>query len=535
MHPKYLDKHLVKYLEYKDTGFYSDLMLDYLEGKSDLKQFIEYENSLDGFAKIISERNSKPIDRALLLERVNVQNSENNLSELSSINIKLLGNENTFTVTTGHQLSFFTGPLYFIYKTLSVIKLAEELKMKFPDNNFVPVFWMATEDHDFDEINHFRFKEKNFDFKTDQKGAVGKINLETLKDVFNLFAKEIGGGKRTNYLKNLFKNTYLKHSTLTEATRFLVNELFGKYGVVIVDGDDADLKRKMIPVFEKELLSKSTNENLNLTNSNLKKLGYKVQVNQREINLFYLKDNLRERIVLDSGRYRVLNTELEFSEIEIINELNLHPERFSPNAILRPLYQEAILPNIAYVGGGGELAYWLQLKRNFKYFNVSFPILALRNSVMLINEKQNRILNKLSISNKSIFYKTDFLISIEVEKNSKTNLSLEKEKKEISILFNKISIANKQLEDSVIAHKVKQLKSLEQLENKIFKSEKRKQKDLVNAIIRLKSELFPNEGLQERKSNFSEMYLEFGENLIEDVYNNISMLDNKFTTLSYLK
>ena len=523
-----------EYLSYKNTNSFSKLMIDYLDGERNLDELVEYENSIDGYRKIIDNRNNIPVDRDLLAERLEVQNSKLELSILTQSNISNLKKNNTFTITTGHQLNYFTGPLYYIYKTASVIKLCQELSAEFPDNNFVPVFWMATEDHDFEEINNFKIRGEKFSLSTIQKGAVGRMAMDEIEIEYNELFSKLGNGDRAEYLKKLFSDAYLKHVNLADATRFMVNKLFGEYGVVVIDGDDVELKKQMIPAFKRELLEFTSNINLKETNSKLQKLNYKVQVNQREINLFYIKDNVRERIVFDDEKYRVLNSEISFSQKEIIEELEKNPERFSPNAILRPLYEEQILPNIAYVGGGGELAYWFQLKQNFNYFGVSFPVLVLRNSLMLVNSIQQKTIEKLDLTVEDLFADLHSLLKKKVIENSTTKLDLSGEVEELNkelgvdLLLNE---ENKSIIPTLKAQHKKKLNTVKKLEKKLLRAEKKLQSELVAEIENIKAELFPNNALQERKLNFTEMYMEFGEKLIPEIIRTISVLNNAFTVL----
>ena len=523
-----------EYLSYKDTNSFSKLMIDYLSGDSQLNQFLEFENSIEGFRKIIASRNDISVDRKLLVERLKVQNSELNLSELSKTNISNLKDSNTFTITTGHQLNYFTGPLYYIYKTASIIKLCQELRVEFPENNFVPTFWMATEDHDFEEIDNFKFHTDKYSMATAQKGAVGRMAMDEIEIEYNELFSKLGNGERAEYLKKLFSDAYFDNKTLADVTRFIVNELFGDYGIVIIDGDDVELKKQMIPVFRRELLDFASDINLKETNSNLQSLGYKVQVNQREINLFYLLDNFRERIVFEEGEYKVINSEIIFSKEEITLELENYPERFSPNAILRPLYEEEVLPNLAYVGGGGELAYWFQLKQNFNDFGVSFPVLVLRNSLLLMKNNQQRLVDKLGLTVEDLFLDVHTLIKNKVIETATSNLDVSDLIEEANswlddeLLKNK---DNKGIIPSLQAQHKKKLKVIAKHEKKLLRAEKKLQKELVDELENLKSELFPSNSLQERKLNFSEMYMEFGEELIPEIIKIISVLNNAFTVL----
>ena len=268
---------------------------------------------------------------------------------------------------------------------------------------------MATEDHDFDEINYFNFKGKKVQWNSEQTGGVGRFSTEGLKEVLEAFSEHLGSSKNAQYLINLFKEGYLEHNNLADATRFIANKLFGEYGLVIIDADDRDLKEEFIPFVKRELLEQVSFEKVTETIEELEK-GYKVQVNPREINLFYLTDEIRERIIFEEGVYKVNNTDISWTKEEVLNHLDKKPENFSPNVIMRPLYQEVILPNLCYIGGGGELAYWLQLKKYFDTVEVPFPVLLLRNSVQVLSEKQEKKLEKLDISKEELFSKQNTLL-----------------------------------------------------------------------------------------------------------------------------
>ena len=375
-------------IRYQDSGYFTPITVDYLNQKSELQSLYHRFPTVENFEKQFQEKQTQFTisSREVLVSALKKQYESVAISEATKHNISSLLEFNTFTITTGHQLNLFTGPLYFLYKIISVINLTKTLQSKYPDQNFVPVYWMATEDHDFEEINYFNFKGKKIRWNKASSGPVGRLSTKDLEAVFEVFEKEIGTSQNANYIKQLFEDSYLKHETLAAATRFLANELFGEYGLVILDGDDADLKREFIPFIKEELLFQKSHQEVIATIETMK--SYEIQVNPREINLFYIEDNLRERIIFENNNYKVNNTSLHFSKEELLALVEKSPEKFSPNVILRPLYQEVILPNLCYIGGGGELAYWFELKSYFDSVGVVFPILLLRNSVLLTTEKQ---------------------------------------------------------------------------------------------------------------------------------------------------
>ncbi|MFD2727188.1 bacillithiol biosynthesis cysteine-adding enzyme BshC [Hyunsoonleella rubra] len=529
-----------EYLPFKDTGYFSSLICDYLDEKSDLKPFYNRFPKLENFETQIEEKKlSFPVQsRNTLTEALKKQYENLQTSEATIQNIERLNSENTFTITTGHQLNLFTGPLYFLYKIVSTINLSEELKQEYPEYDFVPIYWMATEDHDFEEINYFNFKGKKFQWNRKAGGAVGELSTVGLEEVLELFSADLGSSTNAEALKELFKKAYSDHDNLTDATRFLANELFKDYGLVIVDGNDADLKRLFVPYMQKELVNQNSFETVSKTNKRLVGVSgdYKIQVNPREINLFYLQENLRERIVFEDEKFKVLNTDIVWSKSEILKRLNEAPEHFSPNVIMRPLYQEVILPNLCYIGGGGELAYWLQLKSYFDAVEVTFPMLLLRNSVLIKTEKQAKKLQKLNISNEDIFLKRDAFINKKVRQISNIDIDFSDQKKHLEQQFKDLYKLAQQTDESyfgaVKAQETRQLKGLDYLEKRLLKAQKRKLSDEVSRMTDIQNELFPNSSLQERNVNFSEFYLEYGKRLIPSLKESLQPLKQEFLILT---
>lgn len=528
------------YLPFRETGYFSKLICDYLDQNSDLKPFYNQFPAIENFKAQIEEKklSVRGQTRTILIEALKNQYKTLQTSDLTIQHIENLNSEDTFTITTGHQLNLFTGPLYFLYKIVSAINLSKELKEKYPEYNFVPVYWMATEDHDFDEINYFNFKGKKFQWNKEATGAVGELSTKGLDEVLELFSQDLGNSNNAKDLKDLFENAYLKHNNLADATRFLANELFKDYGLVIIDANDKALKRLFMPYVEKELISQTSFRTVNATNAKLSSVSddYSIQVNPREINLFYIKENLRERIVYEDETFKVLNTNIVWSRSEILKHLDEVPERFSPNVIMRPLYQEVILPNLCYIGGGGESAYWMQLKSYFDTVDVTFPILLLRNSVLIKTEKQHKKLEKLDISNEEIFLSRDRFINRKVRKISNINIDFSEEKNVLKQQFENLYKLAEQTDKSFLgavkAQETKQLKGLEKLEKRLLKAQKKALSDQVSRMTELQNELFPNGSLQERNANFSEFYLEYGDGLIKHLIENLKPLHQEFSVLT---
>ena len=527
-------------LPFKNTGYFSKFICDYLDQKEGFKPFYNRFPTVENFKGQIREKatgfpdaNRVVLNSALLNQYKGFQ-----VSESTQANIEQLKETNTFTIVTGHQLNLFTGPLYFLYKIISTINLTRELKEQYPKYNFVPVYWMATEDHDFDEINYFNFKGKKVRWNREASGAVGHLETDALNEVYTIFANGLGGSKNAEALKSLFKKAYLEHTTLTDATRYLANTLFGDEGLVIVDGDDKSLKSLLVPYAKKDIFD---NVGFNKVSESIKEIeetlvDYTIQVNPREINYFYLVDGIRERIVRKESKFIVNNTKIEFSKAELITELENHPERFSPNVIARPLYQEVILPNLCYIGGGGELAYWLELKAMFNAMKVTFPMVLLRNSALVVTEKQSEKLQKMEVSIEDLFLKQNSFINKKIRSISNIDIDFSKQKAHLEEQFKAMYTIAKETDASFLgavkAQEVKQKKGLAHLEKRLLKAQKRKLKDHVMRMTQIQNELFPGQSLQERNLNFSELYLEYGENLIPLLLQKLKPLSGEFAVIT---
>lgn len=523
-------------ISYQTSGYFSPLMKDYLDQKATLAPLYNRFPSIENFeAQIVEkQKNFDNATRSSLVQELHQQYRAIPLSDLTLQNIEALGVNNTFTVTTGHQLNLFSGPLYFLYKIISTINLTKELKAKYPSYNFVPIYWMATEDHDFEEINYFNFKGKKIRWNAQSKGPVGRLNTEGLDELFEVFQQELGSSTNATALKRLFTDAYLDHSNLADATRSLANALFGEYGLVIIDADASALKKTFIPYIKQELLDQSSFKAVTETTEKLSE--YNIQVTPREINLFYIEDNLRERILYEDGIYKINNTKIEYTVEQIVHLLEHQPEKFSPNVVMRPLYQEVILPNLCYIGGGGEIAYWLELKAFFDTVKITFPILLVRNSVLLATEKQVQKIDRLQLNWSQLFSKKSDLATQMTHRSSSfpIDLTIQKEllRKQFDDLYALAEQTDKSFVGAVKAQEKKQIKGLENLEKRLLKAQKRKFSEVIERSTDLQNELFPNKGLQERQSNFSEFYLEIGTGLIPKLFLNLKPLEQNFTIIT---
>lgn len=514
-------------------GNFSRLIEDYLLQDDAVKQLYSAFPSEKSFINQTKNKLNEYKNRESVYAVLSKQMKDLELSQAQSRNLENFRLPNSVTITTGHQLNLLTGPLYFFYKILQVLKCCEEMNRNHPEYNFIPVFWMATEDHDFAEINHFHNKAQKSSWNRNAAGAVGRLNLEGIDEIFEAFFQQLPETQNAQSLKNLIRNSYLSSKTLTEATRKLVQGLFGEYGLLMIDGDDKELKKLMIPAFEEELIQNISYKKVSGSNQILTEKGYPIQVNPREINLFYLGNgNIRGRIVFENETYYVLDSEFKFNQKEIIEELHSFPEKFSPNALLRPFYQETVLPNIAYIGGSGEIAYWLQLKDYFESQNVIFPLLIVRNSVLLLNRKQKSKLEKLEIDYKDLLKPLYEIVSENVMKHTNLNIDFDAYEIQIQKIFDELKLKSTETDPTfanmVNAQRVKQLKGLGKMRQRLVKAEKKKNSERVERIENLYNEIFPKGNLQERVLNFSDFWLEYGNDFIKEVYDEIHPFEFRF-------
>ena len=539
-------------IPYRATGLFSNLVNDYMESKGTAQSFVEYNATIDGYKKAIEQRASFSTNRKVLVEVLQNQYTQltkevsgssalNNKESFKLVNdnVHLLLKENTFTVTTAHQPNIFTGPLYFIYKIVHAIQLAAELKKQFPQHNFVPVYYMGSEDADLQEVGSYNLAGEAYQWNTKQKGAIGRMKvddelIQLLQNLEGYWSVKPLGKEALEVLKQ----AYQKGKTISEATLTLVHGYFGRYGLVVIQPDDAKLKSLFVDVMEKELRTGFSQKAIGPTKEKLAS-NYHVQSDGRDLNLFYLKENSRARIEKQGDSYIVVDTDIRFTEEEIVKELHANPERFSPNVILRGVYQETILPGVAFIGGGGELAYWMELKNVFNEVKVHYPILQLRNSFMFMNEKQTAHWNSLGFTLEHLFKPVLELELGYIKNQTKENLALTNHIASLNDLYTSIQQDVIKIDTSLGDHaknlSIQAQKKLALLEKKMIRAEKRKQQTSIDRIQAIKGSLFPRNSLQERVENFAEWVGDYGWDWVEAIMQHSTTLNPSFTIITISK
>ncbi len=523
------------YISYHKTGAFSKLVEDYVGGDEALKSFYQNQPDIAGIKKAIKERKKHIYNRALLVDELRKQYAQFEAHEKVIENIDSLLKENTFTVCTAHQPNIFTGHLYFVYKILHAIKLADKLNEKIKGCRFVPVYYMGSEDADLQELGEVHINGKKYEWKTQQKGAVGRMKVDKLFiELLNEMEGQLSVEKHGNEIVDIIKRSYTLGKTIEQATFELVNTLFEDKGLVVCLPDNAALKNEFYDISYKELTEQFSNKAVTETLASFPG-KYKIQAAGRDINLFYLKDDIRERIERVKEYFIVANTDMRFTEDEMLKELKNYPERFSANVILRPVFQEMILPNVAFIGGGGELAYWLELKKVFEAVQIPYPVLVLRNSFMIVGKKVVANIEKLQYKINDVFKPAAQLIEELVKRETKLPLQLDEEKAAIKALYEKIQSAaimvDVTLHKHVTAIEIQALKRIEILEKKMLKAEKKKFEASQRQIVKVKQSLFPSGVLQERIDNLLPFYASWGKDFIELLYENSKAIGHEFCIL----
>ena len=484
------------------TNYFPPIFLDYCSRNEVLNPFIQRWPDVNAFEGQMALRRQKPVDREVLYHSLVRQYGSMEIPVEVKSNLERLREPDCFTVVTGHQLNIFTGPLYFIYKIVACINAARALSSANPGIRIVPVYWMASEDHDSEEIDHFRLFGKTYRWQHEQQGPVGRFDTAALAELLKSLPEP----------QPLFEKAYLHHRELATATRYIVNELFGREGLVIIDGDDRALKARFTGIMADDLIGHSARKKVEESNAALAEYGYKAQIFARDINLFYMDAGIRDRIVeIDDGFELASSTDIKWTRERLLDELEEHPERFSPNVVLRPLYQEILLPNLAYVGGPAEIAYWLQLKSTFDHYMVPFPVLLPRNFALIVSGILAAKLDRLHLKPVDLFEGFNPAKAKVLRAAGVSETDLGEETSQLKNLFSSIQQKAEMIDPSltgfIAAEQVRMEKALENIAKRILKAEEQKQETGIRQLETIVNRLFPDGELQERTDNFLNFYI----------------------------
>lgn len=522
------------YVPIRKTGKFSPIVCDYIDQDPFLIPFYEAAPTLDNFAGFIERKSQQTCNRALLVDVLKEQYlAAGILDESVSNSIERLRSSACYTITTGQQIGILLGPLYTTLKIISAVRLAEELHKTYTNHDFIPVFWMATEDHDVEEINHAFVLEKNINWNTDQKGPVGRFSNAGMESVLEELEMLSGKSADAIWLLEIYTKAYAL-PTLSLATRYLVHAILGDLGVLILDADDNRLKQEFAVTMAKDIVEKNSFRAIENTRNKIEE-RYKTQVKGREINFFYMLDGYRERIVEDEGTFKTHDAKHSWNAVELNTEIKEFPERFSPNVVMRPLYQETILPNIAYIGGGAEIGYWLEFGEIFKHYQIPYPALLLRQSAMIIDKVNAKRIHKLGLESSDLF-----LELVDIEKKitlslSEHDLELNAERKQLQEITERLNSIARTIDFS-LSQSAESLNKriehqLEQYSKKLIRAQKKKLLVEISRLQNIWSMIYPMGTLQERKESLHTFIIKHSRSITIDLHKHSNPLISEFLIL----
>jgi len=436
--------------------------------------------------------------RELLVETISKQYRDSGLYDQIPANLNALLDPNTYTICTGHQLCLLGGPAFIWFKLTQLCSLARSVNENQNEFHIVPVFWLASEDHDIAEISNISMDGNNYTWSTNDLGATGRLStkgIDKIIEELQLSFPELMHSKTIEWIRDSYSCDYL-----AGAWRRLIHGLAGHLGIVVMDGNHRSFKAQFSEIMAREIDQGFMFHSMQKQLHEFKNYGFDIPVNPRECCLFYLQSGLRSRIVRNANdTFQTVDGLRTWTREEILNEASVNPENFSPNVLMRPLYQECILPNLLYLAGPSELNYWLQLKPCFDEVKMDFPLLHLRSGITLISQKTQKLLLKSKLTLPELMENSDVILNRLMRKNNRflaDDLRMIEEK--WSDIIAKAKDADTTLKAAAEAELQRVRMGIQRLEAKMIKAEKRKNSELAIAISQLKGVLFPGGKYQER-------------------------------------
>lgn len=529
------------FVNFSDIPDSPNIFLDYLYEFDNVAKFYpsNFRNEND-IKEVLSKVRKTEKERENILSILREQNPASSVSGLTSSNIEVLKFQNSFAVMTGQQLGLATGPLYTIYKTITAIKLAKSLSEKYPDYNFVPVFWLEGDDHDFDEVSTLKVLDNENSITTisyndgldaeTNRGPMGEYTFDLTIDQ-NL--EKLRSSLRETEFKSVILELLTKHyyagATFKSAFVGLMRELFDEYGLILFDPQSSKVKDILRVIFKKDVEKfRFIAEELILRSANLEEV-YHAQVKVKPINLFYNEDSGRYSIEPTETDFRLKGKRKKFTAEELFEQIDFFPEKISPNVILRPICQDYLFPTAFYVGGPAEISYHAQIVPYYEILNLTQPILYPRASATIIESRVQQILDKHDLKLQDFFYDNEQLALKIADSSSEIKVSdiFGRVEKELLAVFEGLSqditMIDPTLTDVVSGAKLKSEQYLNVVRDKALAAQKRKNEVIFRQIYKTSNVLYPDENLQERELNFIYFANKYGLDFIKFIYENLEI------------
>jgi len=533
-------------IDYRDLrsigGTFSSLFVNFVTDYANVHQFYG-GNFRDGayWRSMLQRVVERPLDRSALVQILGEQNRNFHCGVRTLANIDALLNDNTVAVVTGQQVGLFTGPLYTILKTVTTLKLVEQLAERYPDNTFVPVFWLEGEDHDIEEVNAIKVVTSNnevAEFRYEMKrpaddenlGAVGKIEFdETIESVFSNLSQSLVPTEFTPKIFELFRTAYQKGMTFNRAFAHLMNVLLENSGLIFLDPNDTRVKRLLSPLFQRELSETPRFCQLVVDQSAELERQYHAQVKPKPLNMFFFHRGGRYLLEPRPDGYGLKGTRQHLTKDFIAQSVQSMPELFSPNVVLRPICQDWLLPTLTYVAGPAEVAYFAQLKPLYDEVGIPMPIIYPRASATIVEEKAEKVLSRFSVSLLDLFRDIEFVKEKVASQVAELNLdevfggtflslqeSLDGMKPALADIDPTLVGALENIQRKTIS-------TIEGLKERAVAAQKRQHEVSLRQIDKAASIVFPQSSFQERELNVLYFLNKYGMEFLRWLYGEVKI------------
>lgn len=533
------------FINFGDIPKNQNLFLDYIYEFENVAEFYRYnfrdkEKYPEIFKSILKKKASSNFKISEIIS--NQYKRYNSLSDKTKKNIKLLESPKTLAVITGQQLGILSGPLYTIYKIITAIKLSSQLNERYTDFNFVPVFWMESDDHDFNEVHQINILNNennlvNIKYKEDVsddaiRASVGNLIFdESINEFFNQLELNLRQTEFKSSIISKLREIYSTGKSFKESFRELLFWLFDEYGLIIFDPSTEEVKQTLKPIFLTEINNfRVHTQKLVSVSATLEEM-YHAQVKVKPVNLFYHIENGRYSIEPVDEIFKLRRKRKQFTKDEIILEINEHPERFSPNVLLRPITQDYLFPTAFYVAGPSEISYFAQIHPLYEFFEIEPPVIYPRSSATLVEKSVLTFMEKYDLTMRDVFLGIDHLKEKILSTVAENNIDLifEDATKNMNLIFDEIKeklfAIDKTISDSTNRYREKVLFALNELKSKAEKAHESRFETIIRQISKLSNLLYPNENLQERELNYFYFANKFGQEFHKKLYDELSVSD----------
>lgn len=549
---------------YRDLPLYSPFFAHYAEPSPESDAlvaafFSASPHRIEDYAPLLqnltADSRSNAYDRPALCELLTRQNHAFGCGEKTFERIAALGKPNAVTVVTGQQVGLLTGSLYTIYKTLSALTLAEKLKAHYPDFEFVPVFWLEGEDHDYAEMSsvsilsqnktqHFTYREPRYA----ERQMLSRTRFSP--DIYHFITDFLSSLQPSDFktgVSDLIRSCYKEGETFSTAFAKTMAQLFKDDGLVFIESDDKAFKRLAKSVFIKELQTQpQSGANLVSQSATLEEMGYAAQVKPRPVNFYVIENDKRLSVEPPSGAtafeppdsgmtFELMagkQTVTSFSKPDLVELTTEQPERLSSNVVTRPLVQDAVFPTLCYVAGPAEAAYFAQFRTNYEFFSIPMPVIVPRATLTLVESKIAKAIDKFGLSAADFFSGKSDALKRALEKNSgalNIDAAFGTADTSITAALKKLETELRELDptlgEAMQGSIGKVLHPLGSLKEKAHRAEKQKNAELVSQIEKCAEHLFPDDSLQERTLNIFYFLNKYGFSFLTTLKTAISEQD----------